>query len=59
MRQAIQDVAGRRQPRPSAVAAGLPMLMNGQVVGAVAVSGLPEMLDMEMAQLGVAAITGA
>ncbi len=35
------------------------MRMNGQVVGAVAVSRLPEMLDMEMAQLGVAAMTGA
>ncbi len=38
---------------------GLPVLMNGEVVGAVAVSGLVEMVDMEMAQLGVAAITGA
>ncbi len=38
---------------------GLPVIVNGQVVGAVAVSGLPEMVDMEMAQLGVAAITGA
>ncbi len=37
---------------------GLPVLMNGQVVGAVAVSGLPDMVDMEMARLGVAAITG-
>jgi len=38
---------------------GLPVIMNGQVVGAVAVSGLPETVDMELAQLGVAALTGA
>ena len=38
---------------------GLPVVIDGQVVGAVAVSGLPEMVDMEMVQIGVAAITGA
>lgn len=37
---------------------GLPVIVNGQVVGAVAVSGLPETVDMELAQLGVAALTG-
>ena len=35
---------------------GLPVLLNGVVVGAVAVSGLPEEEDMELAALGVRAI---
>lgn len=37
---------------------GLPVRVNGQVVGAVAVSGLPEGEDMEIAALGVKAIAG-
>lgn len=37
---------------------GLPVVSNGKVVGAVAVSGVPEMEDMELAQIGVAAILG-
>jgi glc operon protein GlcG len=35
---------------------GLPVVIEGQTVGAVAVSGLPELEDMEVAELGVAAI---
>lgn len=38
---------------------GLPVTIAGQVVGAVAVSGLPEMVDIEVAQIGVAAILAA
>ncbi len=38
---------------------GLPVVVGGMVVGAVAVSGLPEMEDIEVAQVGVAAIIGA
>jgi glc operon protein GlcG len=38
---------------------GLPVIINGKVVGAVAVSGLPEDMDAEIAQVGVAAIIGA
>jgi len=37
---------------------GLPVLLDGVVIGAVAVSGLPETEDMELAALGVAAIFG-
>jgi glc operon protein GlcG len=37
---------------------GLPVIVDGAVVGAVAVSGLPELEDIEVAQVGVAAITG-
>jgi glc operon protein GlcG len=35
---------------------GLPVLINGAVAGAVAVSGLPEAEDMVLAEIGVAAI---
>jgi len=38
---------------------GLPVRLDGQVAGAVAVSGLPEMVDIEVAQIGVAAILAA
>lgn len=37
---------------------GLPVVVDGAVVGAVAVSGLPELEDIELARIGVAAITG-
>ncbi len=37
---------------------GLPVFKDGKVVGAVAVSGLPELEDIEVAQIGVNAITG-
>lgn len=37
---------------------GVPVCWNGEFVGAVAVSGLPEHEDMELAEIGVAAILG-
>ncbi len=37
---------------------GVPVVMDGSVVGSVAVSGLPELEDMELAAIGVTAITG-
>lgn len=37
---------------------GVPVKANGEVIGAVAVSGLPEAEDMELAAIGVTAITG-
>jgi uncharacterized protein GlcG (DUF336 family) len=33
-------------------------VVDGSVVGSVAVSGLPELEDVELAEIGVAAITG-
>jgi len=35
---------------------GVPVIIDGAIVGAVAVSGAPEAVDVEMAALGVAAI---
>jgi len=35
---------------------GVPIVIGGAVIGAVAVSGAPEAVDVEMAALGVAAI---
>jgi len=37
---------------------GVPVIVDGAVAGSVAVSGLPEQEDMELAELGVAAIVG-
>ena len=50
------DVAYYGDPRYLGWGGGLPVLKDGVVVGAVAVSGLPEELDMELAQLGVNAL---
>ena len=43
-------------PRYIGWGGGLPVLVDDQVVGAVGVSGLPESEDMQLAELGVAAI---
>lgn len=37
---------------------GVPVIIDGAVVGSVAVSGLPEQEDMDLVSIGVAAITG-
>jgi glc operon protein GlcG len=37
---------------------GVPVIVDGAVIGAVAVSGLPEEEDMEVAAKGIAAIFG-
>ncbi len=38
---------------------GLPVWVDGEGAGAVSVSGLPEAEDKQLAEIGVAAITGA
>ena len=38
---------------------GLPVWKDGRVAGAIAVSGLPQAEDMELAELGVTAIAGS
>ncbi len=52
------DLAYFGDPRYIGWGGGLPVKVDGQVVGAVAVSGLPEQDDIALAQLGVNAITG-
>jgi glc operon protein GlcG len=50
------DMAYFGDPRYIGWGGGLPVVIDGVVLGAVAVSGLPEQEDMEVAELGVAAI---
>jgi glc operon protein GlcG len=52
------DIAWYGDPRYTGFAGGLPVLVGGRVVGAVAVSGLTQALDDELAAIGVAAIAG-
>src|SRR5512146_1791777 len=50
------DMAYYGDPRYIGWGGGLPVLKDGAVVGSVAVSGLPEQEDMELAQMGISAI---
>jgi glc operon protein GlcG len=50
------DVAYYGDPRYIGWGGGMPVFVGGTVVGAVAVSGLPELEDMEVVEIGVAAI---
>ena len=52
------DLAYFGDPRYLGWGGGLPVRVQGQVASAVAVSGLPEAEDMEVAQIGVEAIGG-
>src|SRR5512139_843031 len=53
------DMAYYGDPRYIGWGGGLPVVVDGAVVGAVAVSGLPEAEDIDLAAIGVAAITAA
>src|SRR5512139_814646 len=53
------DMAYYGDPRYLGWGGGVPVIVDGAVVGSVAVSGLPEQEDMEVAQIGVAAIAGS
>jgi glc operon protein GlcG len=53
------DIAYYGDPRFVGWGGGIPVRKDGKVVGAVAVSGLPQKEDMEVAALGVEAIVGA
>ena len=53
------DIAYYGDPKILGWGGGLPVTLNGAVIGAVGVSGLPEMEDIELAQLGVDAILAA
>ena len=56
--QAGFDMAYYGDPRYIGWGGGVPVAVGGAVVGAVAVSGLAELEDMDLAALGVAAIVG-
>lgn len=51
------DIAYFGDPRFIGWSGGLPVIINGATVGAVAVSGVTPEEDAELAQIGVAAIT--
>jgi len=53
------DIAYYGDPRYIGWGGGIPVLVNGKSVGAVAISGLPEDEDARIAQLGVDAILAA
>lgn len=50
------DIAYYGDPKMVGWGGGIPVSLNGVVVGAVGVSGLPQKEDMELAQMGVEAI---
>ena len=50
------DMSYFGDPRYIGWGGGLPVIINGECVGSVAVSGLPEMEDIEVAQFGIKAI---
>ena len=52
------DIAYYADKRYIGWGGGVPVVVAGKVVGAVAVSGLPEAEDAELAALGVQAIVG-
>src|SRR5512139_798273 len=52
------DMAYYGDPRYIGWGGGVPVIINGTVVGSVAVSGVPEQEDMDLVQIGVAAIVG-
>ncbi len=51
------DIGYFGDPKFTGWGGGVPVWKDGIVVGAVAVSGLPQAEDIELAQMGVAAIT--
>ncbi|HWB96239.1 MAG TPA: heme-binding protein [Bryobacteraceae bacterium] len=51
------DIAYFGDPRFVGWGGGLPVWKNGKVVGAVAVSGLPQTEDMELAAMGAAMLS--
>ena len=53
------DMAYYGDPRYIGWGGGVPVIIDGEAVGSVAVSGLPEAVDMELVQIGVAAIVDA
>ena len=55
----VYDTAYYGDPRYVGWPGGVPVIIGGEVVGAVGVSGLPDAVDEELARLGVAAIVAS
>ena len=55
----VYDTAYYGDPRYVGWPGGVPVVIGGEVVGAVGVSGLPDAVDEELARLGVAAIVAS
>jgi glc operon protein GlcG len=53
------DIAYYGDPRLVGWGGGVPIWKDGRIAGSVAVSGLPETEDMEVAAMGAEAIAGA
>jgi glc operon protein GlcG len=53
------DIGYFGDPRFTGWGGGVPVWKNGSVVGAIAVSGLPQAEDIELAEMGVAALTAS
>lgn len=51
------DMAYFGDPRFVGWGGGIPIVANGETVGAIGVSGLPESVDMELAEIGAQAIS--
>jgi glc operon protein GlcG len=52
------DIGYFGDPRFTGWGGGIPIWKDGRVVGALAVSGLPQAEDIELAKMGAAVITG-
>jgi len=50
------DIGYFGDPRFTGWGGGVPIIWEGEVVGAIAVSGLPQLEDMQLAEIGAAAI---
>lgn len=50
------DLANFGDPKIVGWGGGLPVMLNGEVLGSIGVSGLPEAEDIELSQMGLEAI---
>lgn len=50
------DLANFGDPKIVGWGGGLPVILNGEVLGSIGVSGLPEAEDIELSQMGLEAI---
>ena len=53
------DIAYFGDPRFTGWGGGVPLFKDGQVIGAIAISGLPQAEDIELAEMAARLVTGA